>query len=129
MRQRGTVARTHGLPATLATTVVFAAVLVGLVALDLAPATLLLVYAALSLIALVMYRADKRAAERGTWRTPEANLHAVALLGGWPGALVARRVFRHKTRKQPFRTVFWVTVVANCAALAWFVHAAPLPLG
>ena len=125
MCQQGTVARTHGLPAALTTTVVFAAVLVGLVALDLAPAALLLVYAALSLIALVMYRADKRAAERGTWRTPEANLHAVALLGGWPGALVARRVFRHKTRKQPFRTVFWVTVVANCAALAWFVYAAP----
>ena len=120
---------TRGLPAALATTTVFVAVLVGLVALDQAPATLLLVYAALSLAAFVMYRADKRAAETGAWRTPEANLHAVALLGGWPGALVARRVFRHKTRKQPFRTIFWVTVVANCTALAWFVYAAPLALG
>ena len=50
------------------------------------------------------------------------------LVGGWPGALVARRVFRHKTTKQPFRTIFWVTVIANCVALAWFVAAAPLTL-
>jgi uncharacterized membrane protein YsdA (DUF1294 family) len=38
---------------------------------------------------------------------------------GWPGALAARRVFRHKTTKQPFRTIFWGTVIANCVALAW----------
>jgi uncharacterized membrane protein YsdA (DUF1294 family) len=49
------------------------------------------------------YAADKSAAEQGRWRTSESTLHAVALVGGWPGALVARRVFRHKTRKQPFR--------------------------
>jgi uncharacterized membrane protein YsdA (DUF1294 family) len=42
--------------------------------------------------------------------------------------LVARRVFRHKTMKQPFRTIFWATVVANCVALAWFVYEAPLTL-
>ena len=89
------------------------------------PALLLLAYAVLSGVALVMYRADKRAAQHGAWRTPEANLHAVALLGGWPGALVARPFFRHKTTKQPFRSIFWCTVVANCLALAWFVYAAP----
>ena len=120
---------TRGLPMALTITTVFVALLVLLVALDRVPATLLLVYVALSLAAFVMYRADKRAAHKGSWRTPEANLHVVALLGGWPGALVARRVFRHKTRKQPFRTIFWATVVANCAALAWFVYDAPLALG
>ena len=36
------------------------------------------------------------------------------------GALVARQVFRHKTTKQPFRTILWGTVVTNCAALVWF---------
>ena len=88
-------------------------------------ALLLLAYAVLSGVALVMYRADKVAAQHGAWRTPEANLHAVALLGGWPGALVARPLFRHKTTKQPFRSIFWCTVVANCLALAWLVYAAP----
>lgn len=35
-------------------------------------------------------------------------------------------VFRHRTTKQPFRTIFWVTVIANCVALAWFVYEAPV---
>ncbi len=82
-------------------------------------------YAALSLFALVLYRADKRAAQRGQWRTHESTLHVVALLGGWPGALAGRRLFRHKTRKQPFVTVLWLTVVTNCAGVAVLLLAAP----
>lgn len=113
----------------LATATLFFALLVGLVALDQAPALLLALYGLLSVIGFAMYRADKTAAEQGAWRIPEANLHTVALLGGWPGALVARRVFRHKTRKQPFRTIFWGTVLANCVALAWLMYAMPLGLG
>ena len=72
--------------------------------------------------------ADKAAARQGRWRTPESTLHTLALVGGWPGALVAQRVFRHKTTKQPFRTIFWFTVVANCAALAWLLLGHPLAL-
>jgi uncharacterized membrane protein YsdA (DUF1294 family) len=79
-------------------------------------------------VAFLMYGADKSAAKQGRWRTSESTLHTIALVGGWPGALVARRVFRHKTTKQPFRTIFWLTVIANCVALAWFVHEAPLSL-
>jgi uncharacterized membrane protein YsdA (DUF1294 family) len=80
------------------------------------------VYVLLSAVEFGMYGADKSAAVRGARRTSEFTLHAVALLGGWPGALVARQVFRHKTRKQPFRTILWGTVVANCALLAWFAY-------
>ena len=121
--------RTPGLAVALATATVFFTLLLGLVALDQAPGLLLAAYGLFSLAAFAMYRADKRAAERAAWRVPEVNLHAVALLGGWPGALVARRVFRHKTRKQPFRTIFWCTVVANCATLGWLVYDSPLPIG
>jgi uncharacterized membrane protein YsdA (DUF1294 family) len=78
-------------------------------------------YLALSTIAFLLYGRDKSAAAHGRWRTPEATLHLVALLGGWPGALVGQRVFRHKTRKQPFQAVFWGTVVVNCLALAWLL--------
>jgi uncharacterized membrane protein YsdA (DUF1294 family) len=45
----------------------------------------------------------------------------LALVGGWPGALVAQRVLRHKSRKKPFQVTFWVVVVLNCAALAWLL--------
>jgi uncharacterized membrane protein YsdA (DUF1294 family) len=89
-------------------------------AVTLAPGlTLLAAYLVLSVTSFVMYGVDKTAARHGGSRIPEITLHLVALAGGWPGALVGRHVFRHKTRKQPFRTIFWCTVVANCSVLAW----------
>ncbi|RYM12717.1 DUF1294 domain-containing protein [Pseudomonas aeruginosa] len=49
---------------------------------------------------------------------PLASLLAFALywfelLGGWPGALVAQQVFRHKTRKLSFQLVFWGIVLLH----------------
>ena len=79
-------------------------------------------YVALSVTSFILYGVDKAAAAQGRRRTPEIAFHFVSVLGGWPGALVGQRVFRHKTRKQPFRTVFWGTVVINCAALAWLAR-------
>ena len=95
---------------------------------DEVPVLLLGSYGLLSAVAFLLYRADKSAAQQGTRRTPESTLHTIALVGGWPGALLARQVFRHKTIKQPFRTIFWVTVIANCMALAWSVSEGPLAL-
>ncbi|MEO5711575.1 MAG: DUF1294 domain-containing protein [Nocardioidaceae bacterium] len=112
----------------LASATLFFTLLVGLREMDELPVTLLAAYGLLSGLAFLMYGADKSAAEQGRWRTAESTLHTIALVGGWPGALVARRVFRHKTTKQPFRTIFWFTVIANCVALAWFVYEAPLTL-
>jgi len=88
----------------------------------LSPLTLLGVYSALSVVLFVTYGVDKSAAQSGAWRVPESTLHLLALVGGWPGALVAQRVFRHKTRKQPFRTLFWVSIFANCAGLTWILY-------
>jgi len=79
------------------------------------------VYLLASIVLFAVYGMDKAAARKGLRRVPEVNLHVVALLGGWPGALVAQRVFHHKTRKQPFQTIFWCTVVVNCVVLAWLV--------
>ena len=117
-----------GLTLTLVAATLFFTLLVGLLVLDELPLTLLAAYGIFSGVAFLMYGADKAAAEQGRWRTSESTLHTIALMGGWPGALVARRVFRHKTTKQPFRTIFWLTVIANCVALAWFVHEAPSTL-
>ena len=58
----------------------------------------LALYPLVSLISLLLYWQDKRQAQGNTWRTPEKVLHASELLGGWPGALVAQQLFRHKTR-------------------------------
>jgi uncharacterized membrane protein YsdA (DUF1294 family) len=47
----------------------------------------------------------------GAIKTPESNLHLLALAGGWPGALFAQQFLRHKSAKAEFRGTFWVTVV------------------
>ena len=101
---------------TLALVVAAAAGLLGLMPLQLAGW-----YGFASLVAWLAYRSDKVAAQAGRRRTPEASLHLVALLGGWPGALIAQQVFRHKTVKRPFQLVFWGTVVANLAVAAWLL--------
>jgi uncharacterized membrane protein YsdA (DUF1294 family)/cold shock CspA family protein len=71
----------------------------------------------MSLAAFVTYAVDKRRANRNAWRIPEANLHLLALCGGWPGALAAQQLLRHKNRKQEFQLTFWVTVVLNVGAI------------
>ena len=76
-------------------------------------------YVAASAVAAIAYRLDKSAAERNAWRTSEMMLHFIAVIGGWPGALVAQEVFRHKSRKLSFRLVLWMTVALNCGAMAW----------
>lgn len=58
----------------------------------------------MSLLAFLAFRSDKRRAERNQWRVTEASLLMLAFLGGWPGAKLAQRLYRHKTRKEPFRS-------------------------
>jgi len=81
------------------------------------PVAVLGLSAVTSVVAFVVYGVDKTAARQGARRIPENTLHLLALLGGWPGGLLAQKVFRHKTRKLSFQIVFWITVVLNCAAL------------
>lgn len=75
-------------------------------------------YGIVSGVTLVAYGLDKRAAQAQAERMPERSLHALGLAGGWPGALIASRLWRHKSVKKPFRAVLWFTVVANLVLLA-----------
>jgi uncharacterized membrane protein YsdA (DUF1294 family) len=83
----------------------------------------LAVYLGLSLITFAVYAWDKSSARRGGWRVSEAKLHILSLVGGWPGALCAQQVLRHKSSKQPFRRVFWTTVFINLIALLYLSNA------
>jgi uncharacterized membrane protein YsdA (DUF1294 family)/cold shock CspA family protein len=74
-------------------------------------------YWLLSFFTFMTYRQDKSAARNGLWRIEEFTLHVKALTGGWPGALIAQRVLRHKSRKTSFLVVFWITVIVNIGAL------------
>lgn len=84
------------------------------------PMAVFWVYLAASLVAFTAYALDKSAARNDRWRTKESTLHLFALAGGWPGALAAQRLLRHKSSKQSFQLVFWCTVILNCCVLAWF---------
>ena len=79
------------------------------------------IYALMSGITFVVYALDKRAAVRDQRRTPERTLHTLELLGGWPGALLAQRVIRHKNRKGSYQLVFWAIVALH--ALGWALAA------
>lgn len=57
------------------------------------------------------YRSDKKKARSKQWRTTETELHLLSLVGGWVGALIAQRQFRHKCSKANFQTVFWLIVL------------------
>ncbi|MCV6609234.1 MAG: cold shock and DUF1294 domain-containing protein [Amphritea sp.] len=84
-------------------------------------ALFLVLYLVFSLLAFLMYALDKSAARKGGWRTQESTLHLVALIGGWPGALFAQQKLRHKSKKQSFRFVFWVTVGVNFGFFLWLL--------
>ena len=60
-----------------------------------------------------LYRRDKRRAESGEWRVPESTLHLVELLGGWPAAFVAQRIFRHKIAKPSYQIAFWAIIACH----------------
>lgn len=70
-------------------------------------------YFGLSTVTFIFYAWDKRSAIKGHWRIAENTLHLLALVGGWPGALIAQAIFRHKTQKQPFKAILWLTVLLN----------------
>jgi uncharacterized membrane protein YsdA (DUF1294 family)/cold shock CspA family protein len=94
-------------------------VLALLVAFTALPVAVPLLYLVASLAAFLLYAFDKAAAMNRRQRTRELTLLLVGLAGGWPGALIAQNLFRHKTRKTAFQVPFWITVAFNCAFLAW----------
>jgi uncharacterized membrane protein YsdA (DUF1294 family) len=85
------------------------------------PGLILIIYLMVSLITYVAYAIDKSAAKKGAWRTQESTLHLLSLVGGWPGAVVAQKTLRHKSKKESFRAVFWMTVLLNCGLFAWLL--------
>lgn len=69
-----------------------------------------------------VFHYDKKCAIAGRRRTPESELLFLAMIGGSAGALIARRWFRHKTRKEPFSTYLLLIVVIQIGlVIGWFL--------
>jgi uncharacterized membrane protein YsdA (DUF1294 family)/cold shock CspA family protein len=109
--------------------ILFIAILAGLVVADRLPWFVPLVYLAASGLTIFAFAFDKSAAMNQRWRTQESTLHCFSLLGGWPGAWIAQVLFRHKTRKGSFVATFVLCVIINIAVLAWVVLDPHSPIG
>jgi uncharacterized membrane protein YsdA (DUF1294 family) len=70
-----------------------------------------------NLATILRFWQDKLRAVAGERRIPESDLLGLALIGGSPGALLARRWFRHKTRKEPFSTQLLVIIALQIGTL------------
>jgi uncharacterized membrane protein YsdA (DUF1294 family) len=82
-------------------------------------------FAVVNLWTMLRFWQDKQRAVAGERRISESELLGLAFIGGSPGALLARKLFRHKTRKEPFSTQLLViiglqagTVIAFAITLA-----------
>ena len=63
------------------------------------------------------YWLDKRRARTGGRRISERELVAWPLIGGWAGAILAMRHFRHKTRQRSFKLMLAAAALLQIAAI------------
>lgn len=90
-------------------------------------------FAVMNIVTFLVYRSDKKRAEKGARRTRERTLHLLALAGGALGAFLGMRICRHKTQKLAFRATVlplmilqvltWVMVAALTAYASGYYHA------
>jgi uncharacterized membrane protein YsdA (DUF1294 family) len=64
---------------------------------------------------------DKYLAEERRRRIPESTLLFLALVGGSAGAIAAQQFWRHKTQKEPFRTMLFSIAGLHVLILAWLL--------
>jgi uncharacterized membrane protein YsdA (DUF1294 family) len=86
---------------------------------------LLSAFALINLWTFMLFGFDKLRAEAGHWRIAESTLLGLAFMGGSIGAMLGRRMFRHKTRKQPFSSqldgIVWLHMIAAGLAGGWML--------
>lgn len=70
-------------------------------------------YMFMSFITFLVYYKDKKLAKINEYRIPENTLHNLSLFCGWPGAILAQQLLRHKSKKESFRRVFYVIIILN----------------
>lgn len=71
----------------------------------------------MSLGAIVLYKNDKKRAEKGKMRIKEKTLLQFSVFGGGLGSEIGRRIARHKTDKIYFSIVIYLSIIAQIAAL------------
>lgn len=65
----------------------------------------------INITTFIAYGVDKNAAIKKSWRVPEKDLHTLEFLGGWIGAFIGQKIFRHKTAKKSYQTTYKLMIV------------------
>ncbi|MHA3055538.1 DUF1294 domain-containing protein [Acinetobacter sp. ANC 4633] len=112
----------HPIAIAIGVYALFLLVAIGLRAL---PSWLLLYSLLINALCYWQYAQDKSAAQQNLRRVPEQTLHLLSLLGGWPAAWFAQQKLRHKTQKQPFRQIYFATIVLNIMLLCALIVLLP----
>lgn len=99
----------------------FAAIVAGAMQWWAMPPEVMAIYALASIVCFGMYMSDKAAAKAGRWRTSESGLLLMGLACGWPGAVLAQKLLRHKSSKPSFMTSFYITVMINIGLFVYLV--------
>lgn len=73
-------------------------------------------------VTFIAYGTDKKAAVKGSWRVPEADLHTLEFFGGWIGAFIGQKIFHHKNKKRSYQIMFWLMLVLQGAAIYIILH-------
>ena len=71
----------------------------------------------INLSAYCAFYFDKKLAQNNERRISESTLLTLALCGGSAGAISAQHQFRHKTKKQPFKSQLYTIAVLQIVAL------------
>lgn len=79
----------------------------------------------ISIMTFYLFWRDKHAARLGKFRVPEHTLYLASMLGGWPGALIARQLFRHKINNSHFIVFFWASIVIHFSIIYTMIFYVP----
>jgi len=72
-------------------------------------------------ITFLVFLWDKIRAKNGEWRVKESTILLLAAIGGTPAAFLARAIFKHKSRKQPFGLFLVAIAVIQVLGLATII--------
>ena len=91
-----------------------------------APTAIIIYLVAINIITFFAYGADKRKAQKKAWRTPEAVLILLAIVGGSLGAWIGMQTWHHKTQHVKFKYGVPIILLIQVAALLYFFFNSPL---
>lgn len=78
-------------------------------------------YSCMSLITFGFFAFDKHASIQSKSRISEKTLFLLITFSGWPGALLAQTLLRHKSAKLSFIKLSWCLILLNLFLLSLFL--------